>query len=511
MGDRRKRGKKVAERAELDTGVVPRTPEELHEWIVKHLGVNVPRGPVLEGHTAPFEYLRWAFFGGDGPRDCVVWANRGGGKTYLGAVATLLDLVFRPGIEVRVLGGSLEQSRRMLAHLRRLFDAGTHPELAALVKGRMTERRLALTNGSEVELLAASQTSVRGTRVQKVRCDEVDLFDPEIWEAVQLTTRSKVIDVQGLGRHTIHGSVECLSTMHEPHGVMHALVKEARAGRRALFRWGVVDVLERCGRDCGEATPTPCALWAECHGRAKRTAQTGHVTIDDAIALKRRVCVATWESEMLCRRPRRTSTVLPEFDAGVHVFEGGPTAREGEWVAGMDFGIRSPAVVVWGHVDAKGVLRIMDERHVAGVVLAEHAEAMRRGLAREGLAGWPKAAWVGIDPAGLARNEQTGVNCAEVLRDHGFTVRAARRGTQEGLGLVRARLAPASGPARLFVHARCVKLIESLERFRYAPGDPCSETPLKGEGWDHAVDALRYLVVNLDRPRAVRRKAYIDA
>ena len=34
--------------------------------------------------------------------------------------------------------------------------------------------------------------SVRGTRVQKLRCDEVELFTPEVWDAVQLTTQSKL-------------------------------------------------------------------------------------------------------------------------------------------------------------------------------------------------------------------------------------------------------------------------------------------------------------------------------
>jgi hypothetical protein len=66
--------------------------------------------------------------------------------------------------------------------------------------------------------------------------------------------------------------------------------------------------------------------------------------------------------------------------------------------------------------------------------------------------------------------------------------------------MIRARLRPASGPPRLFIHARCARLIESLERFRYTKDSPYSEVPLKGEGYDHAVDALRYLVQAVDRP-----------
>ena len=156
------------------------------------------------------------------PADCVVWANRGGGKTFLGAVATMLDLVFKPGIQVRILVCSLEQSKRMQDHLTRLFE---HERLAPLLKpGRAgrAARSVTLANGSRAEILAASETSVRGVRVQKVRCDEVELFTPSLWRAVQLTTRS--LNVSGPWGPTVRGSIEALSTMHLPYGIMWDLV-----------------------------------------------------------------------------------------------------------------------------------------------------------------------------------------------------------------------------------------------------------------------------------------------
>lgn len=477
---------------------MPRTPDELHAWIQKELGVAVARRALVSGHSDPFRYICHSFFEDRSPRDCVVWANRGGGKTFLGALATLLDLLYKPGIEVRILGGSMDQSRRMYAHLRRLFDPGRNAWLAGQVKGRITERRLELRNGSEVELLAQSQASVRGTRVQKLRCDEVDLFDPEVWEAAQLATRSKVCD--GV---EVHGAVECLSTMHRPYGVMHRLVREARAGGRAVFRWGVVDVLGACGDEhaCvrkGEAAgegEVRCPLWEECRGRAKaRAGSAGHVSVRDAISMKGRVSLATWESEMLCLRPRRTDSVIPEFDPAVHVFsgEGGEAAA---WVAGMDFGFRAPTVVVLGRVDGRGVLWIEHERVACEQVLAAHIRAIREGIAP----GAPCPAWIGADPAGLNAGDQTGKGNIPVMREAGLRVHARRMSVQDGLGLVRARLRPASGEPRLFVHARCATLIESLEKYHYDPDRPESQAPVK-DGPDHAVDALRYLVQNLDRP-----------
>lgn len=510
----------------------PRTPDELHAWVRNVLGMTIARSAVIEGHQAPFDYLAHTFFSdaleGAGarqdaperPADCVVWANRGGGKTFLGAVATLLDLVFKPGIEVRILAGSMDQSRRMYAHLRRLFSPKLNPRMAALVDGKVAATRFTLLNGSGVELMAQSQTSVRGTRVQKLRCDEVDLFKPEVWEAAQLTTRSA-----RCGQFMVRGSVECLSTMHIPHGVMHGVVKEAHEGKRMLFRWGVVDVLEHCGehRLCRAVQPSlhhaspdassgtrECPLLEECGGRAKLrpTTQGGHVEIEDAISQKRRVSKAAWESEMLCLRPSRSDAVIPEFNPEVHVFtddgflrdSGEHAAGKLRWIGGMDFGIRV-SVVLWAALDADGVVWVVDERHEKDAVLDEHIEAMRRGLSRVGIVGWPRLEWIGVDPAGFSRSDQTGECSIGRLRGAGLNAVAARGKVRESQELLRARFQPASGTPRLFIHARCEKLIESLVRHRYRTTPSGKDQPDKREGYDHAVDALRYMILNLDRPR----------
>src|SRR3712207_6480191 len=98
-----KRGALACARRQIHREIT--TPAELHRWVGTLLEVWVPRNSVCPGHHAPFEYLRRSFF--EPARDLVVWAPRGGGKTRLGAVATLLDLVFKPSCQVRILGGSL--------------------------------------------------------------------------------------------------------------------------------------------------------------------------------------------------------------------------------------------------------------------------------------------------------------------------------------------------------------------------------------------------------------------
>jgi hypothetical protein len=115
--------------------------------------------------------------------------------------------------------------------------------------------------------------------------------------------------------------------------------------------------------------------------------------------------------------------------------------------------------------------------------------------------------WLGVDPAGNATNDQTGESSVLRLRKAGLNIKCRRMGVHESLNLLRARLAPAAGGPTLFVHARCKRLIESLERYHYPTDRPEDDTPVKGDGFDHAVDALRYMVQNLDAPyRSVLRR-----
>lgn len=505
-------------RADDPIGPAPRSPDELALVCERLLGLSPARRSVIQGHRTQLDYLWWAFDESrpGAPADAVVWANRGGGKTLMGAAATTLDMIYKPGISVRILAGSVEQASRMLDHLRRFFD---REPLRGLVRGRPTARALVLENGSDCEVLAPTQESVRGARVQRLRCDEVELFDEALWNAAQLTTCSKQIHAGGR-TILVRGRVEALSTMHKPSGLMDRLV---HGGAREVFRWGVLDVLSHCGQ---EHECERCTLAPDCRGRAKLRAgngderiHLGHVLVGDARDSLARVGRAEWECEMLSLRPRRTDAVLPEFDERVHVIDGLPwRAGDGHvrFIAGMDFGIRSPAAVLIAGVEPSGRIVVCDERVRAGEALEEHARWIvpeplgaptpERPLPDEPPAmpasvewPWPHPEWIGIDPAGVARNEQTGISDAAALRGFGLVVRARALRTQAGLRLIRARLRPADGSAPgLLIHRRCERLIASLRNYCYEPGE--SLEPRK-DGHDHAVDALRYMLQNVRETR----------
>ncbi len=440
----------------------------------------------------------------------MVWAARGGGKTLLGAVATMLDLLFKPGVQVRILAGSLEQSTRMFDHLLTL---ARKPAVRRIVLGAPTRRRVLLRNGSRAEILATSHASIRGIRVQKLRCDEVELIDEAFWQAAQLTTRSAT-----LGGRAVRGAVDALSTMHRPAGLMSRLVE--RDGVRR-FRWTAIDVLERCPpqRPCDG-----CPLRPDCDGRAKRA--DGFLRIDDLIQMRRRTSDATWDAEMMCRGASVQHRVYPSFDPRRHVTDeieqearkprgmsseddrldlssarsAGSASAPGFMgscfplvVGGLDFGLRAPLVMLWARVgeavegDARlATIEVFDEHHAEGLTLEGH-------LARIAAKGHPLPAWLGIDPAGEARNTQTGVSDAEVFRRAGFRTRTVRVPVRLGIDAVRRRL----DRGTLRVHPRCTRLIAALSSYRYPDRDAGDETPVHDDA-SHACDALRYLVTCLE-------------
>lgn len=459
-------------------------PDKLHLWIQKHLQLNIPRKPFCATHQAPFDYLVHAYF--EPSTDVIVWGPRGGGKTRLAAIATLLDLLHKPGIAVRILGGSLEQSLRMWEHL--LPDLQLLKELADEMK-RPPSRKLVLKNRSTAAVLTQSQRNVRGLRVQKMRCDEVEMFDKDVWEAAQLVTRSIPDPKRKFDR--IAGVVEAFSTMHKPWGLMSRIIDSAGASNTPIVRWCLLDVLERCPpeRDC-----TTCSLWEECRGRAKTDAD-GFFSIDDAIAMKKRVSRETWEAEMLCLRPSMEGSVFPSFKVESHVRD--EVQIIGPVSLAIDFGFSNPFVCLWIRSDGH-LIHVLDEYVQPQRTIHEHIEQIRTrkfGDVRR----------IACDPAGSARSDQTATSNVATLRQAGFDVHTRRSNIVDGVEMIRTAIRNGEGVARLFIHPYCKRLIRAMQSYRYPDGG--GELPLKDGEHDHLIDALRYHMVNA-KARPTKGRTY---
>ena len=441
--------------------------DQLRAFLHYELGLHFPLTRVCACHDSPFEYIARAYF--EPASDQIVWAPRGGGKTRLAAVATLLDLLHKPGIAIRIIGGSLEQSLRMWEHL--IPDLHRYDEIDTTSAG--SGRRVTLANASNASAIPQSQRAVRGMRVQKIRCDEVELFDPEIWEAAQLATRSTA---------RIAGTIEALSTFHRPGGLMSRIIDRADATQVRVVRWCLLDVLERCpeSRQCAS-----CPLFDDCQGIAK-TKCDGHFKIDDAIKMKHRVSKQTWDSEMLCRRPSVDGCVFPSFDLQTHVREDLGSGVSPLTLA-MDFGFHNPFVCLWIEDDGR-VVHVIDEYVQPQRTMSEHVQHIE---ARQ----WSRAVRITCDPAGASRNDQTAESNVQLLKRSGYRVQTRRSTIVEGIELIRAALSPAAGSPTLFIHPRCKVLIRALQSYAY-PCNAGGELPLKDGVHDHPIDALRYFFVN---------------
>ncbi|MDD5063630.1 MAG: hypothetical protein PHQ35_02570 [Phycisphaerae bacterium] len=467
----------------------PVTRRDIKNYIKVYLGVDIPDKRVCKGHNSPMEYLWHSYFydfATERPTngDAIVWANRGGGKTELAAIATLLDCVFKPGCQVRILSGSGEQAGRMYEYLTGFLRRGYEEFLA----GPIRKSKCRFINGSAVEVLTQSQRSVRGQHIQKLRCDEVELFDEEVFAAAKLTTQSTA---------GLLAAMEMISTMHRPYGLMQKIVSTAGQLATPVFKWCLWEVIERCTeRNCSQ-----CPLWVDCEGKARES--EGYLKVDDCITAMRRASRAGWEAEMLCKRPSRENVVFDEFEPAEHI-RGVDYDPNLPLYRALDFGFVNPFVCLWVQVDTDGVVRVIDEYVRSRATIDVHAEEIKRRTP----AGERSVAATFCDPSGGNRNDVTGTSIVRELRMLGVITRFRRSGILEGIELIRRSLKAGDGKKRLLISPRCQRLIEAMECYRYPEGGRAGELPLKDGLYDHPIDALRYFFVNYRRTGKTASRRY---
>ncbi|MGD0077898.1 MAG: hypothetical protein ABSB91_04630 [Sedimentisphaerales bacterium] len=504
----------------------PATKLDLKNYIRVFLGIDVPAQQICPEHNSPIDYL-WHAFNSDFisavsaacPElvegcsavkpfkpvngDCVVWANRGGGKTDLAAIATLLDCVFKPNCQVRILAGSEDQAGRMYQYLTSFLRNG----FEKFLDGPVRKTGCKFLNGSTVDVLTQSQASVRGQHVQKLRCDEVELFDPDVFNAAKFTT---------LSSNNVNAAMESISTMHKPYGLMQQIVTrnsalvartaqnesqatkplaESRFGETShesrLFKWCIWETIERCtDRNC-----STCPLWSDCAGKAKQSA--GYLKIDDCITQMRRSSRIGWEAEMLCIKPNLENVVFDQFDPALHI-------RQVDYDANLplyrslDFGFANPFVCLWIQVDNEGVVRVIDEYIRNRATIDVHAAELKartwHGLPARADESCVIATY--CDPAGASANDVTGTSAVRELRSLGINVRFRRSGITEGIELIRRAIRDGAGQSRFIVSPKCPRLIEALTCYHYPDTPAGDELPLKDGVYDHPIDALRYFFIN---------------
>lgn len=161
----------------------PQTNQELWLFVKAVWGVEIPYKAVCEHHVAPFQAFADAYFA---RYPVAIWEGSRGfsGKTFtLGLLSCTEMLTLR--CFVTILGGSAEQSLRVHEAMQQFLDSDSTPVSVKNMIDIMTRYDTRLANGAKARTLMASQKSVRGPHPQRLRLDEVDEMDWELFKSAQ--------------------------------------------------------------------------------------------------------------------------------------------------------------------------------------------------------------------------------------------------------------------------------------------------------------------------------------
>jgi len=175
--------------------------------------------------------------------------------------------------------------------------------------------------------------------------------------------------------------------------------------------------------------------------------------------------------------------VYLEFSRNENVYKDHPLPDSWARVRAIDFGYTNPFVCLWGAVDHDGRLYIYDEHYKARMLIRDHAALINSQNHHY--------AWTVAD--------HDAQDIAE-LRACGIESHNAHKDVILGIQKVKARLkVQPDGWPRLMVNEKCVNTIREFCGYRWqeskAQRDE-KEEPQKE--MDHAMDALRYMVMSLD-------------
>jgi len=158
---------------------------------------------------------------------------------------------------------------------------------------------------------------------------------------------------------------------------------------------------------------------------------------------------------------------------------------------GIDFGYRHP-YAVWAQLLADGTLVVFDEWEGRDATVEDLAEALARIDARHGLTE-NDVTLSGCDPAGASHTD-AGLSPAARLQQMGYKLAWRTSQILTGVELIKLRLRDARGRVRLKFSSDAKQTVYHLKHYRW---EVDGKQPDKDDIHDHAMDALRYLVINL--------------
>lgn len=201
--------------------------------------------------------------------------------------------------------------------------------------------------------------------------------------------------------------------------------------------------------------------------------------------------------------------VYPQFNPQMHVIEPFEIPKHWKMIRSIDFGHRDPFVCLFGFVGPENEIYITQEYYnTEGVSLREHAVQIK---------GYTKDYKVGdtvADPEGRQQIEDLTyeqIYCNNAINDRGagrMRVTEYLTPTPDGPQPFPDREKPRLKEKypRLYIFNTCKELLRELRFFRWKEGKNIEGERERTEGDDHAMDALRYLVMTRPSPFKLRTR-----
>lgn len=186
--------------------------------------------------------------------------------------------------------------------------------------------------------------------------------------------------------------------------------------------------------------------------------------------------------------------VYPEFGSCVVENEDWPEELHGRQVGGIDWGWADPFSAIKATVDVQDVMWVEWLRYERRVTPTVHAKALPVGTPTNGIR-WH------ADPSGASLIGDFRMANHDVVA----CVHKGSTPIKDGIAIVTQRIRE----GRLKVKGTLGELIDEAGKYRYPePGKGDSEVPLDKD--NHAMDAMRYMIVGYDRGRVIGESAVVE-
>lgn len=217
--------------------------------------------------------------------------------------------------------------------------------------------------------------------------------------------------------------------------------------------------------------------------------------------------LATWSEDRIKREIMGSDDsfegqIYKEFDRSIHVVKPFRIPDDWERRIGADDGYRNAAAWVYGAISPDGDLYVYREYYEKERTVDE--------IVKENMALWTKGekfTQCRMDPA--AKQVKNGKNNWDTYLEHlpsTFPFQEANKSVSTGIDRVKQYLKPDKrGLPRLFIFDTCINTLDEITQYKWAERPAGQqgkanekEEPVKVH--DHAMDALRYLVMTLPEP-----------